>query len=667
MKHIIEHMEEILDHHINGFHQYTLSEPVHLTFASQSLCSLLGVSALELCREESDGYATFVHPADRVLYADFLNRLCQGEERVTVQYRLLCAGGGVKCVSDTASSKWLEDGTAVAWSTLTDITQIQDAASNLHFLNETIPCGFLRYTCEKQPKITYINERMMTMLRFGEGEEGEPDDLELYRDNIFLLIPMEERRRFTHFLNQIRLQGGPIGGEMTLLRCDGTQARVYGWVTKSVNEQGQEEFQSVCMDITEQHQSKKAVESDRYLKALSQVYDRIFEYDLNRRMVRCLYGQKSDVFRGFENIPANIDETMEQWIGQAVVEEDREKVRSFFRAFARKEPAPVGEQPLQIRYRALSSSGHVKSYAGIVLKVDPAVSLFCCRSLTDEVAAVSLHEDTAPMERVYDRQEMLVRLTDGMVAFEVENDKVKPLFTSDNVCRFFGYSKEEWLQVARGNQSIQEFVSHSGIAYEDFLKLFEQGEAEFSYLDLSTQTRQYVKAVCSRKYADRATPCYVMLYNVNDHMVKTTEYTKGRIRTYIRTFGYFEVFVEEKPIPFRNRKAKELLALLVDRRGGYVTSEEAITFLWEDEEVNAVTLSRYRKVALRLKNTLEEYGVADIVESVDGKRRIVTERVCCDLYDYLSRDEVFSQLFKGSYLTNYSWGETTLGELLSDY
>ncbi len=131
----------------------------------------------------------------------------------------------------------------------------------------------------------------------------------------------------------------------------------------------------------------------------------------------------------------------------------------------------------------------------------------------------------------------------------------------------------------------------------------------------------------------------------------------------IRTFGYFDVFVDGRPIAFRNKKSKELFALLVDRRGGFVTSEEAISFLWEDEPASPVIYSRYRKVALRLKNLLEEYEIADIVESVDGKRRIICERVNCDLYNYLTGKEVYSQLFKGSYLTNYSWGETTLGEL----
>ena len=87
----------------------------------------------------------------------------------------------------------------------------------------------------------------------------------------------------------------------------------------------------------------------------------------------------------------------------------------------------------------------------------------------------------------------------------------------------------------------------------------------------------------------------------------------------IRTFGYFDVFIGGEPIAFRSRKAKELFALLIDRRGGFVTSEEAIGFLWEEEPINSVTLARYRKVALRLKNILEEYGISDVMES-DGRK-----------------------------------------------
>ena len=165
-----------------------------------------------------------------------------------------------------------------------------------------------------------------------------------------------------------------------------------------------------------------------------------------------------------------------------------------------------------------------------------------------------------------------------------------------------------------------------------------------------------MKAICSHKSPREGVPRYVMLYNV-----EPTQPAAPHV--YLRTFGFFDVFVDETPIAFRNRKSKELLALLTDRRGGFVTSEEAITYLWEDEPVSPITLARYRKVALRLKNTLMEYGISDVVEAVDGKRRIIPQKVRCDLYDYLSGREEYAQLFKGSYLSNYSWGEITLAEL----
>ena len=184
---------------------------------------------------------------------------------------------------------------------------------------------------------------------------------------------------------------------------------------------------------------------------------------------------------------------------------------------------------------------------------------------------------------------------------------------------------------------------------------------KYVYFDMNRNAYRRIRAICSRKYNGTG-KCYVMLYNLD---VQKSEPSEPLVR--IRTFGYFDVFVGEQPIAFRNEKSKELFALLVDRRGGFVSSEEVIGFLWENEPASPLTMARYRKVALRLKNILEEYGVADIVESVNGKRRLIPEMVKCDLYDYLIGKQEYAQLFKGSYLTNYSWGETTLTELTGDY
>ncbi len=661
MKDILNNMNDILSLGISGFHQYVLTDPVHIGYASKNLCDMLGITEDELLSETEDKYALMVHPADRETYSEFINNMKQKEQTLKAEYRLIKKSGEVIYVCDTVTVKKDSDGILSGYSVLTDITEIKKKNDNLQFLNETIPCGFLKYTCEKQPKVTYINRQMMEFLRFPEAKEGELDYLELFKANIFLMIPMEERRRFSLYLNRVYSAGTPLAGEVTILRCDGTRAYMFGWVTKCVNEQGVEEFQSVCIDITERHQAKKANETRRYLKALTDVYDKIFEYDLGANTVKCLYSSNSPMFKWLENIPMQMEDATEKWISGTVVDEDRDRLRSFFKDFCQKKLYKPDARPPRITYRAQSSSGDIKTYGGIFLKIDNSVSLYCCRSVQDDKEADYLRNENVSLKE--NMHELVMRFTDGVAAFEVKDGYVTPLYASDNVCEFFGFTKEEWLPLMKKSTPIKDFVARSDAAYEEIVELLKNGEAEFTYFDLKSETERRIKAICSHKSPSSSSPRYIMLYNVEDTGTEKGLSLPENRTVSIRTFGYFDVFVGDKAVAFRNKKSKELFALLVDRRGGFVSSEEAISFLWEDELVNSVTLARYRKVALRLKNILEEYGISDVIETVDGKRRIVTEKVRCDLYDYLSGKEEYAQLFKGNYLTNYSWGENTLAEL----
>jgi len=368
------------------------------------------------------------------------------------------------------------------------------------------------------------------------------------------------------------------------------------------------------------------------------------------------------MFKWLENVSMQIEDATEKWIAATVAGEDCDKVRSFFKDFSRKKLYEADAKPPQITYRAKSSSGEMKLYSGIFLRMNDSVSLYCCRQVPDANEADNLRSENVHLKE--NLQELVMRFTDGVAAFEITSDDlVIPLYASLNACEFFGYTKDEWFSLMGKSTPLGSFVARSDAAYEDFAQLLRNGEAEFTYFDLESETEQRIKAICSKKYPSGSSPRYVMLYKVEDtEPANTRALPENRIVS-IRTFGYFDVFVGEKPIAFRNKKAKELFALLVDRRGGYISSEEAISFLWEDEPVSSVMLSRYRKVALRLKNTLEEYGISDVIESVDGKRRIIPEKVQCDFYNYLSGKEEYSQLFKGTYLSNFSWGENTLAEL----
>lgn len=640
---------------ISGFHQYVLEEPAHLCYVSRNLCRMLGFSQAELLSKSEDGFARCLHPGDREAYEAFLHGFRDDEQSAALQYRLITKDGRTIYVSDTMTS-YCQDGRMLADSVLTDITELKNENQNLRFLNETIPCGFVKYTCEAVPRITYLNQRMRQILQLPEKTGAQ--SLEYSNQNVFSVIPTEEQERFSRYLERVLAQGVPLAGDMTLLRCDGTKVQVFGWVTVCVNEQGQTEFQSAVMDITQRYQEREKQEAGRYLKALSEVYDKIFEFNLEDHTVKCLYGQNSPSFKWLENIPMQMESAMDQWISGAAAEEDQENLCSFFQDFYHGKLQQEDGRPPRIVYRARSSNGCFKTYTGIFLKLKGEVSLYCCRCAPEEQENDTLRRENDSLKNM---QALTMQFTEGVVAFEVDNNRVKPMYTSENVRSFFGYTREDWEALAQQRPTIQQFIAGSGIDYADIRRLFALGEAEFAYFDMNRNAYRRIRAICSRKYNGTG-KCYVMLYNLD---VQKSEPSEPLVR--IRTFGYFDVFVGEQPIAFRNEKSKELFALLVDRRGGFVSSEEAIGFLWENEPASSLTMARYRKVALRLKNILEEYGVADIVESVNGKRRLIPEMVKCDLYDYLTGKQEYAQLFKGSYLTNYSWGETTLAELTGDY
>ncbi len=132
-------------------------------------------------------------------------------------------------------------------------------------------------------------------------------------------------------------------------------------------------------------------------------------------------------------------------------------------------------------------------------------------------------------------------------------------------------------------------------------------------------------------------------------------------RVFAKTFGHFDLFVNGEPIMFRSEKAKELLAILIDREGGTVNSEQIISILWEDRPNDEGTQNLCSKICRTLKKELKQNGVEDLLISARGVHRINAELLECDLYQYLKGDMTYNYL--GEYMMNYSWGEYRMAAL----
>ncbi len=130
---------------------------------------------------------------------------------------------------------------------------------------------------------------------------------------------------------------------------------------------------------------------------------------------------------------------------------------------------------------------------------------------------------------------------------------------------------------------------------------------------------------------------------------------------YVKTFGNFDMIVNKKPIVFKSTKAKELLAFLVDRRGGSVTGTQIFYKLWEGKEYNNNTSTYVRRTVRALKDQLEELGLEKVLMSHRNALSIDITQITCDYYEVMEGKEEYIHEYNGYYMSQYTWAEETIG------
>ena len=131
----------------------------------------------------------------------------------------------------------------------------------------------------------------------------------------------------------------------------------------------------------------------------------------------------------------------------------------------------------------------------------------------------------------------------------------------------------------------------------------------------------------------------------------------------VQCFGNFEVFKGVKPLYFPRKKAKELLAYLVHKRGTSCTTQELIAVLFEDKTERVSLQKQVQTLISVMMKVLREAQADDIVIKEFNSFAVNTENISCDYYRFLDRDEEAMNQYMGEYMTNYSWAEFMVGYL----
>ena len=120
-------------------------------------------------------------------------------------------------------------------------------------------------------------------------------------------------------------------------------------------------------------------------------------------------------------------------------------------------------------------------------------------------------------------------------------------------------------------------------------------------------------------------------------------------------FGNFSMRVDGKQLHFKRRKSLEFLAVLVNERGGNVSTRQLIDTLFENYDDNSRRM--FSTIVSDAKATLEENGFSDIIVSSYGMYSIDTNQLDCDYYKALKGDLKVKSLYLGEYMKQYQWAE----------
>ena len=132
----------------------------------------------------------------------------------------------------------------------------------------------------------------------------------------------------------------------------------------------------------------------------------------------------------------------------------------------------------------------------------------------------------------------------------------------------------------------------------------------------------------------------------------------------IQTFGRFVVKKNGKVVPLTG-KAKEILALLVTRRGKEVSNEELYSTIWEGRPYGNVEMKVYYNALKRLKVILSEYGMSNLLKSAARGQMVDTDLFDCDYYSWKEGNGKEKDRFEEEFLSEYSWSEYLLAEMVN--
>lgn len=258
----------------------------------------------------------------------------------------------------------------------------------------------------------------------------------------------------------------------------------------------------------------------------------------------------------------------------------------------------------------------------------------------------------------------IIAVDDEMLVLQQTFQVLKKVFSGEDTIEIFQEPKEA-VAFSKSNQIDIAFLDIemgeiTGISLAKQLKEY----SPFVNIIFVTAYREYAldaMEIRASGYLMKPISEKAILLELENLRNPVVEFKSGKPE--IHTFGFFELFVDGKPVHFRRRKSKELLAFLVDRRGASVTRQQIAATLWEDRPMN-ISLSKIMSICKAdMIKDLKIGGADNIIVQNKNEIAVDVNAVDCDYYNFLKGNVKAINSFLDEYMTDYAWAEFTLGAL----
>lgn len=271
-----EQIELLLSQLIGGIQICYIDEQFTTKWISEGLCSMLGFADEEEYNRLAQGScAGFIDPEDYpVVSQEVINSLMVGDV-YNVEYRIVRQDGSRRWVADTGKRLLDSDGEEVLYCLISDINErkerqmeiekahreIQRKAAFLSQLYDTVPCGIMQFTTDRDHKILTINNATWQFYRFANEQE--------YFDAIqspVELVQLEDRPQVLSAIDTLKLGGDSVTYNRRCIRKDGSEGWISAVMERLINAEGLEVIQAVFTDITQMKQMEQLQTQERLLE-----------------------------------------------------------------------------------------------------------------------------------------------------------------------------------------------------------------------------------------------------------------------------------------------------------------------------------------------------------------------------------------------------------------